>query len=223
MEPARRIELRLHPYQGRVLPLSLGRHGWPGWTRTSVVTWFKAMAPLPTEQPAIRAATGCHPRLAVLTGDARSLDPAAWCARGDSNPEHLASRASLSAKLEYEHTEPSARLERAASSLRGKRSGLVSYEGVAAGQGLEPRFRGPEPRVLPLDDPALVRAAGFGPAPVRLLRTPPLPLGYARVRRQSLELRIPRVRAGCCTCIARGAQSRTGESNPDGQLGRLAS
>jgi hypothetical protein len=34
--------------------------------------------------------------------------------------------------LEYEHTEPSARLERAASSLRGKRSGLVSYEGIVS-------------------------------------------------------------------------------------------
>jgi hypothetical protein len=36
MEPARRIELRLHPYQGCVLPLSLGRHRSGSWTRTSV-------------------------------------------------------------------------------------------------------------------------------------------------------------------------------------------
>jgi hypothetical protein len=32
--------------------------------------------------------------------------PEAKCARRDSNPQHLASRASLSAMLEYEQTEP---------------------------------------------------------------------------------------------------------------------
>jgi hypothetical protein len=36
VEPARRIELRLHPYQRCVLPLSLGRHRSGSWTRTSV-------------------------------------------------------------------------------------------------------------------------------------------------------------------------------------------
>lgn len=60
---------------------------WPGWNRTSVVTWFKAMAPLPTEQPANGAPAECHPRLAGLTGTARSLDPGASRSDGrDSNP-----------------------------------------------------------------------------------------------------------------------------------------
>lgn len=34
MEPARRIELRLPPYRGGVLPFSLNRHSWRSWTRT---------------------------------------------------------------------------------------------------------------------------------------------------------------------------------------------
>jgi hypothetical protein len=37
----------------------------------------------------------------------------------------------------------------------------VSYRGMAAGQGLEPRLAGSEPAVLPLDDPASVRKARF--------------------------------------------------------------
>ena len=32
----------------------------------------------------------------------------------------------------------------------------MSLYQIAAGQGLEPRFFGPEPNVLPLDDPAFV-------------------------------------------------------------------
>ena len=56
----------------------------------------------------------------------------------------------------------------------------LSYRGVAAGQGLEPRFAGSEPAVLPLDDPAMVGEAGVepaaGPVPCRLpsTRLPPL-------------------------------------------------
>lgn len=73
--------------------------GWPGWNRTSVVTWFKAMAPLPTEQPANGPTARCHPGLAVATRDARTLVPVAWCARRDSNPQHPASRAGLSASV----------------------------------------------------------------------------------------------------------------------------
>ncbi len=51
---------------------------WPGWTRTSVVPAVKAPSPLPTEQPANGASAGCHPRLAGLTGSARSLEPEAF-------------------------------------------------------------------------------------------------------------------------------------------------
>ena len=41
------------PYQGEADADPKGV-SWPGWTRTSVVVRFRAAAPLPTEQPAIR-------------------------------------------------------------------------------------------------------------------------------------------------------------------------
>ena len=40
----------------------------------------------------------------------------------------------------------------------------LSYRGVAAGQGLEPRFAASEAAVLPLDDPALVGEEGLEPS-----------------------------------------------------------
>jgi hypothetical protein len=42
LEPARRIELRLSPYRGDVLPLSLSRHSWPSRPRTWKVSGVKA-------------------------------------------------------------------------------------------------------------------------------------------------------------------------------------
>ena len=50
--------------------------------------------------------------------------------------------------------EPLTRIERVAYPLRRGRSSQLSYKGLAAGQGVEPRLAGPEPAVLPLDDPA---------------------------------------------------------------------
>jgi hypothetical protein len=50
MEPARRIELRLHPYRGCVLPLSLGRHRSGSWTRTSV-RLLQGQAGMPSTHP----------------------------------------------------------------------------------------------------------------------------------------------------------------------------
>ena len=59
---------------------------WPGWNRTSVASpRSKRGGPLQTEQPANGAPAECHPRLAVLTRNARSLDPRAACPRRDSN------------------------------------------------------------------------------------------------------------------------------------------
>ena len=50
--------------------------------------------------------------------------------------------------------------------LRFTRAALcqVSYRGMAAGQGLEPRFAASEAAVLPLDDPALVGEEGLEPS-----------------------------------------------------------
>ena len=74
------------PYQGHADADPKGA-SWPGWNRTSVVSRFKAAAPLPTEQPANGAPAECHPRLGGLTRSARSLDPGARCARRDLNPQ----------------------------------------------------------------------------------------------------------------------------------------
>ena len=35
-------------------------------------------------------------------------------------------------------------------------SGEITYLNLAAGLGLEPRYSGPKPDVLPLDDPAII-------------------------------------------------------------------
>lgn len=46
------------------------------------------------------------------------------------------------------------------------KSGEITYLDLAAGAGLEPEFSGPEPDVLPLDDPAI---CGTNPAITLLL------------------------------------------------------
>ena len=110
-EPARRIELRLPPYRGDVLPLPLSRRvfvatratrasSWPGWTRTSVVPTFKAPSSLPSEQPA-RALSQCRPgRPAFTRGWRAPVQRAFRCARPDLNRDAprgaLAPRASAS-------------------------------------------------------------------------------------------------------------------------------
>lgn len=98
------------PWQGRALPLSYirmepsprfelgpsavpGRRSdrwsyegtcWPGWNRTSVVTWCQAGLCQQGSRPA-GAPARCCPRLAGRTRSARSLDPGAECPRRDSN------------------------------------------------------------------------------------------------------------------------------------------
>ena len=74
LEPARRIELRLHPYRGCVLPLPLGRHEL-GAQDSDLNALGQSRAGLPVPLPPMRAPTECHPRLAVLARDARSLEP----------------------------------------------------------------------------------------------------------------------------------------------------
>lgn len=94
--------------------------------------------------------------------------------------------------------EPLARLERATSNLRGWRSGQMSYRGKAAGQGLEPRYPASEAGVLPLDDPALVRAERFELSRAEAhqgLGLARLPFRHARVRRQGLEPNVPQIKS----------------------------
>jgi hypothetical protein len=73
MEPARRIELRLHPHQGCVLPLPLGRHELGAQDSNLEPSAPRAAAP-PVELPPIDGLHRVAPRLAGLTRSARSLD-----------------------------------------------------------------------------------------------------------------------------------------------------
>ena len=96
MEPARRIELRLSPYHCDVLPLPLSRHEL-GKHDSDVHRRASKARRLPVTPFPIGAPTGCYPRLAVLTGNARTLVPGASCARRDLNPQPPGPRPGASA------------------------------------------------------------------------------------------------------------------------------
>jgi hypothetical protein len=70
-------------------------------------------------------------------------------------------RGRASCRLVYEDIEPLVRLERTASALRGRRSGQVSYRGMAPGAGVEPASPGSGPGILPLNDAGKVRKVRF--------------------------------------------------------------
>jgi hypothetical protein len=115
----------------------------------------------------------------------------------------------------HERMEPLTRIERVTYRLRSSRSDRLSYRGLAAGQGFEPRSRGSGPRILPLDDPALVRKAGVEPGvdefrARQVSRLPSLPRGAPP------EARTPfsGLRVRCITRHACGAQSGMWESSP---------
>ena len=128
---------------------------WPGWNRTSVVSWFKAMAPLPTEQPAIR------PLGRSRTG----------CLAGTSWPLFQVSYKGIVSSVRFERTLPTAsggasyrfglrgrgasgRTRTACLSLTKGPLCLLSYRGVAAHRGFEPRSPGSGPGILPLNERA---------------------------------------------------------------------
>jgi hypothetical protein len=111
----------------------------------------------------------------------------------------------------HERMEPLTRIERVTYRLRSSRSDRLSYRGLAAGQGFEPRSRGSGPRILPLDDPALVRKAGVEPGvdefrARQVSRLPSLPRGAPP------EARTPfsGLRVRCITRHACGAERHVG-------------
>src|SRR5579859_924832 len=77
MEPARRIELRLPPYRGGVLPLPLNRRvaGRPGFEPE--ISRVKAERVCRFPHRPSRAPTRCYPGLAVLTRNVWTLVPGA--------------------------------------------------------------------------------------------------------------------------------------------------
>jgi hypothetical protein len=85
MEPARRIGLRLTPYQGVVVPLPLSRRELAGLESNPRPVTVKAAGALPTEQPAIRALPQGRTGQAALTRGTRTPVRRASCPRRDSN------------------------------------------------------------------------------------------------------------------------------------------
>lgn len=62
---------------------------------------------------------------------------------------------------------------------------LMSYTGMAGAVGIEPTYRGPKPRVLPLDDaPKMEGVTGVEPA-CSVWKTDALPLSYTPLVRQT--------------------------------------
>jgi hypothetical protein len=87
MEPARRIELRLPPYRGGVLPFSLNRHG---------CNRGQGLAGCRLPNSATRAAVRCCPGSPALQEPGRGCAAAAMYPRRDSNAHCLAPHASAS-------------------------------------------------------------------------------------------------------------------------------
>jgi hypothetical protein len=201
MEPARRIELRLPPYRGGVLPFSLNRHSWRSWTRT-MTTGVKARQAadyltLQREPP-----SGAAP-------DLRLYRSRAAAARGGNVPSARFERALPGAScqcllpLGYEGPEPPPGAdpghplyESGAAAVRG---------GEAARRGFEPRQPRPERGVLP------VRRTGIGTGgAIRTRTAQDLSLLSAAIGlrpRAPPEARtpFPGLRVQCITCHACGA------------------
>src|SRR5215472_14685220 len=81
-------------------------------------------------------------------------------------------------------------------------------DGMAPRRGFEPRLTGPEPVVLPLDDPGSGTGGGSRTRTSEAhqdLSLARLPLRHARVRRQGVEPRSAGLRVRCFTVTARGA------------------
>jgi hypothetical protein len=111
MEPAPRVELGPPPYHSGVLPLSPSRRSWDAWIRTTT-TAFKARRPAVSRHPIESLLPVSNRHLARYRRAGAcpvALGRAERCARRDSNPQRPASRAGLSARLEYEHIRASAR------------------------------------------------------------------------------------------------------------------
>jgi hypothetical protein len=87
MEPSARFERAAFSLpRRRSIRWSYEGVSWGRWGRTSV-SRAKTSRPAISRVP-IRAPTGWYPRLAVLTGNARTLVPGAQCPRRDSNAHY---------------------------------------------------------------------------------------------------------------------------------------
>jgi hypothetical protein len=87
------------------------------------------------------APAGCYPRLAVLTGNGRTLVPEAECPRRDSNAHYRSARDRDSYRLVYEDMEPSSGADPDLLPYGGKVTAVC--DGIAEEPGLEPRVRSP--------------------------------------------------------------------------------
>lgn len=190
-EPSVRFELTASPLpRARSNRWSYEGACWPTWIRTrapaSKVRWA-APTPAAIESPSPGSNWASGPYKELL--DAGPKGNA--CARRDSNPQHPASRADLSARLEYEHMEPPPgvepghpRYEGGAAAVRG---------GVAAGQGLETSIGGFRIRC-----PAIGRS-GIGTGAGIRIRSRALPGTRTQM--------FPGLRVRCIAIHARSAQS----------------
>lgn len=157
MEPARRIELRLRPYQGRVLTVTTKQaYSVPGAGLEPARAAFK-------ERPGCRQPTPDQSRLPVSNGSPRRYKLRAL-------PAELRRHRVLGAIRT--HAAQFLRLVPPAVGLRGHGASgptrtaclfltkeplcQVSYEGLAPGAGVEPTLTASEAGILPLDDPGSV-------------------------------------------------------------------
>jgi hypothetical protein len=142
MEPARRIELRLHPYRGCVLPLPLGRRELGAQDSDLKPSASKAAA-LPVELPPIKGLRRVPPRL--LTYKVRcSLELEAECARPDLNRD--APRGALAPRASASAIPPRAHESRHPGSNRAVRCTKAEPQAVRGGKAGIPGF---EPGELP--------------------------------------------------------------------------
>jgi hypothetical protein len=102
MEPARRIELRLPPYRGGVLPLPLNRRvaGRPGFEPGS--SRSKGRAGLPIPPPPIKSPHPVLPRASRSYKERLDVGPRGACPRRDSNAHCRSPRDRDSYRLVYE-------------------------------------------------------------------------------------------------------------------------
>jgi hypothetical protein len=217
MEPARGIEPRPSPHQGDML---------------AIVTRQASLRELESDQRAhdpkscrdtVNPPRIVEPSLSAdlskppLQGAAGHRPGGHPCARRDLEPATSRLSTWPLCQLEYEHMEPPPGAdpghppyESGAAAVRG---------GVASGAGLEPAWAGF--RVLLGSRQPARKCTGGGTCTrmPRGLSSRGLHCRHSRVRRQGLEPRFSGLRVQCFTRIARGAWSRTGESNPDDLLG----
>jgi hypothetical protein len=141
-------------YQDGALPDELRRHREEGVEPPH--RKFKVSRPAISRFP-MRAAPRCRAGPPGLQGRSRSRARRQGVRPPGLEPGSTWPSTMPVYQLRHERLEPSSGVEPDLLPYEGKCTAVC--DGVAAGQGLEPRFAGSEPAVLPLDDPAIGRCA----------------------------------------------------------------